>query len=187
MGDDAADREDARRVLAGDVDAFGGIVARWQRPLVSLAWRFCHDHGRAEDMAQEAFVRVFRNLGRWRGEGAFSTWLFAVAVNVYRSLLRRHPASLEVPEREPDGADPRDPGQETSTRDGEIRRAVDALPVRYREAVLLYYFQEMDVGRAAACLRVPPGTLKARLHRARGLLRERIEGRPAAGRDGEDR
>jgi RNA polymerase sigma-70 factor (ECF subfamily) len=82
------------RVLSGDVAAFAEIVERWQDPLVALAYRFCHDRGRAEDMAQEAFVRAFRALHQWRREAAFSTWLFALATNVYRAELRRRRAPL---------------------------------------------------------------------------------------------
>src|SRR4030095_8681691 len=87
----ADDLADVDRVLAGDPSAFEGIVRRWQRPLVNLAYRFCRDRGRAEDLAQEAFLRAYRALGQWRREGSFSTWLFAVATNVYRTEIRRIP------------------------------------------------------------------------------------------------
>src|SRR5208337_2002705 len=86
------DQADVERVLAGDISAFEGIVRRWQTPLVNLAYRFCRDRGRAEDMAQEAFLRAFRALGQWRKDAAFSTWLFALATNLYRSELKRIPA-----------------------------------------------------------------------------------------------
>src|ERR1700719_4925954 len=80
------------RVLAGDISSFEGIVRRWQMPLVNLAYRFCHDRGRSEDMAQEAFLRAYRGLAQWRKDAVFSTWLFALATNLYRSALRRIPA-----------------------------------------------------------------------------------------------
>lgn len=83
------DQAAVERVLAGDASAFEAIVRRWQGPLVNLAYRFCWDRGRAEEMAQEAFLRVYRSLEKWRGEGAFSTWLFAVATNLYCTELRR--------------------------------------------------------------------------------------------------
>ena len=67
----ADDQQDAARVLAGDAGAFEGIVRRWQSPLINLAYRFCRDRGRAEEMAQEAFLRAFRNLASWRQESAF--------------------------------------------------------------------------------------------------------------------
>jgi hypothetical protein len=68
------DLDDVERVLAGDVEAFEGIVRRWQGPLVNMAWRYCRDRGRAEELAQEAFVRAWRGLAQWRREGSFSTW-----------------------------------------------------------------------------------------------------------------
>jgi DNA-directed RNA polymerase specialized sigma24 family protein len=81
----AEDQATVDKVLAGDISAFEEIVRRWQSPLVNLAYRFCHDRGRAEDMAQEAFLRAYRSLDRWRREAAFSTWLLALATNLYCS------------------------------------------------------------------------------------------------------
>src|SRR4029450_11803584 len=87
----ADDLADVDRVLAGDVSAFEPIVRRWQRPLVNLAYRFCRDRGRAEDMAQDAFLRAYRARASWRRDAAFSTCLFALATNLYRSEIRRLP------------------------------------------------------------------------------------------------
>src|SRR4051812_37677610 len=86
-----ADAVDVFRVLAGDVSAFEGIVRRWQGPLVNMAWRYCRDRGRAEELAQEAFLRAWRALATWRQESSFSTWLFALAANVHRNDLKRFP------------------------------------------------------------------------------------------------
>src|SRR5215468_12197258 len=85
------DAANVDRVLAGDLAAFEGLVRRWQGPLINLAYRFCRDRSRAEDMAQEAFLRAYRALSQWRRDAAFSTWLFALATNLYRSDLKRHP------------------------------------------------------------------------------------------------
>lgn len=164
------------RVLAGDVAAFEAIVRRWQGPLVNMAFRYCRDRGRAEEMAQEAFLRAWRGLARWRRESSFSTWLFALAANVFRTELQRIPAagiSLE------DAAEPFGPARQydaiaTRSREESVRRAVLALPHRYREPVILFYFHEMDVAAAARTLRMPEGTVKARLARARALLRSRF-------------
>src|SRR6202167_5183248 len=90
------DLADVERVLAGEAQAFTGIVRRWQGPLVNMAWRYCRDRGRAEELAQEAFLRAWRNLASWRHESSFSTWLFALAANVYRSDLKRFP-TVNVP------------------------------------------------------------------------------------------
>jgi len=161
------------RVLAGDPSAFEGIVRRWQGPLVNLAYRFCRDRGRAEDMAQEAFLRAYRGLARWRRQGMFSTWLFALATNLYRSEIRRiPPVTLPLDRLEPSSGETRD--DDVEDRDRAIRRVVDTLPPKYREALILFYFREMDVAAAAASLGVPEGTLKARLARARHLLRRKL-------------
>jgi len=172
------DLADVERVLAGDVRAFEGIVRRWQGPLVNMAWRYCRDRGRAEELAQEAFIRAWRGLKSWRRESSFSTWLFALAANVFRSELKRFP-TVTVPMEEI--AEPSRPAaqhallaERMSTE--AVRRAVLALPVRYREPVVLFYFHEMDVAAAARTMGLPEGTLKARLSRARALLRRRFPG-----------
>lgn len=172
------DLADVERVLAGDARAFEGIVRRWQGPLVNMAWRYCRDRARAEEMAQEAFVRVWRGLAQWRRASSFSTWLFAVAANVFRNELKRVPTA-NLPIALDEIAEPAGPAlqheslQRKSQHDV-IRRAVLALPTRYREPVILFYFHEMDVGAAARSLGLPEGTVKARLSRARELLRRRF-------------
>ena len=170
------DQASVDSVLAGDPSAFEGIVRRWQGPLINLAYRFCRDRGRAEEMAQTAFVRAYNKLDGWRKESAFSTWLFAVAMNVYRSELRRIPVptvSLN------DVAELRDcrvenGGLEQEDRDRAVRRAVLTLPPKYREALVLFYFQEKEISTAALSLGVPEGTVKARLSRGRAMLRDKL-------------
>jgi RNA polymerase sigma-70 factor, ECF subfamily len=173
---DAQDRAAVARVLAGDQAAFATIVERWQSPLINLAYRFCGDRGRAEEMAQEAFLRAYRGLGKFRGDAAFSTWLFALATNLYCNELRRIPQRLVALDDAPEPADPYSIGAayEAEDRDRAVRQAVLALPAKYREAMMLYYFHEMDVPRAARSLRLPEGTLKARLFRGRELLRAKL-------------
>ena len=164
------------RVLAGDASAFEAIVRRWQTPLVNLAWRFCRDRARAEEMAQEAFLRAWRNLAQFRGESAFSTWLFSLAANLYRTELRRMPATPLSLDQIAEPPDPRLAGAafDEASRDESLRRAVLALPAKYRDALLLFYFHEQDVPAAARTLRVPEGTVKARLFRGRELLRAKF-------------
>ncbi|HEY2857661.1 MAG TPA: RNA polymerase sigma factor [Terracidiphilus sp.] len=173
---ESADLEAVERVLAGDVRGFEDIVRRWQGPLVNMAWRYCRDRSRAEELAQEAFLRAWRGLASWRRESSFSTWLFALAANVYRNDLKRFPTVMVPME---DVAEPALPAAQHDelaerSRDESVRRAVLALPSRYREPVVLYYFHEMDVGAAARTLSLPEGTVKARLSRARELLRRRF-------------
>ena len=169
------DQADVDSVLKGDPSAFEGIVRRWQGPLINLAYRFCRDRGRAEDMAQEAFLRAFRGLAKWRRDAAFSTWLFALATNVYCSELRRNPYNVSL-EEVPEPCDPSNAASvlEEEQRGRAVRRATLSLPAKYREALTLFYFHEMDVRAAAASLGVPEGTVKARLFRGRELLRTRL-------------
>ena len=164
------------RVLAGETSAFALIVQRWQGPLVNLAYRFCRDRSRAQDMAQEAFLRAFRGLAKWRGEAAFSTWLYALATNLYRSEIRRIPPGGVEQREVPDEAFPGSLEEMASSadRDRVVRRAVQSLPARYREAVILFYFHDMDISLAARSLGLPEGTVKARLSRGRDLLRQKL-------------
>ena len=170
------DQADVEKVLAGQISAFEGLVRRWQGPLVNLAYRFCGDRGRAEDMAQEAFLRAYRALGGWRKDAAFSTWLFALATNLYRSELRRIPARNVSLDDVAELRDLRaiDGGLEDEDRDRVVRRAVLNLPPKYREAIVLFYFHDMDVSAAARSLGVPEGTVKARLFRGREILHSKL-------------
>lgn len=189
------DTRDVQRVLDGDTDAFEGIVRRWQGPLVNLAYRFSRDRSVAEELAQEAFVKIFRNLGRWRASALFSTWLFAVALNVYRSWARKKRPlfdSLDEPEMlgKRDQILGLDPSRGESRSDEPaihrmvqreeeelVRRAVLALPEKFRDALVLFYFQEEDLPTTARVLGRPEGTVKAHLHRGRKLLAKRLGGR----------
>lgn len=178
----AEDQADVDRVLAGDISGFDGIVRRWQGPLVNLAYRFCRDRGHAEDMAQEAFLRAFRGLGSWRREAVFSTWLFALATNLYRSRLKRTPEVMIPLDRIDEPRNPRPEAGGLAQHDEEdaLRRAVLALPAKYRDALMLFYFHEMDVAAAARSLGVPEGTVKARLSRGRTMLRQKFSQQTAA-------
>jgi RNA polymerase sigma-70 factor (ECF subfamily) len=165
------------RVLAGDTSAFTAIVARWQGPLINLAYRFCRDRSRAEDMAQEAFLRAFRALRSWRREAAFSTWLFALATNLYRSEIRRVPPQpLPVFEHELTSA-----AAESDAIEDDLRRLVhrtlQALPAKYRDPLLLFYFHDQDIAMTAGSLGLPQGTVKARLSRGRAMLKSKLGAR----------
>jgi RNA polymerase sigma-70 factor (ECF subfamily) len=178
------DERIVERVLAGDIDAFEEIVLRWQKPLLNLAYRFCRDRGLAEEMAQEAFLKVFQSLARWRGDAKFSTWMFSVALNHYRTTLRRHvPLHVDLAELDVVTA----PGDLTgemdrAANDSVVRRAVALLPPKYRDTIVVYYFQQQDVAETAETLGLKPGTVKARLHRARKLLETKLKalGHPLA-------
>src|SRR5437899_3081854 len=169
------DQADVEKVLAGEVSAFEGIVRRWQGPLINLAYRFCHDRARAEEMAQEAFLRAYRGLALWRKEAAFSSWLFSLATNLYCSERRRSMPTLALDQvTEPKDSRSFDGGLEDESRDRAVRRAVFNLPARYREALILFYFHDMSVEAAARSLGLPEGTVKARLSRGREILRGKL-------------
>lgn len=172
----AEDQADVERVLAGDISAFEGIVRCWQGPIINLAYRFCRDRGRAEEMAQEAFLCAYRALRRWRRDAAFSTWLFALATNLHCSELRRIPVATVALDdvAEPRDSRPVDAGLEDQDRDRAVRRAVLALPPKYREALILFYFHGMDIPAAAQSLGLPEGAAKARLLRGRDILGSKL-------------
>ena len=191
------DAEAVARVLAGDVNAFEEIVRRWQRRLINLAWRFSRDRAAAEDMAQEAFITAYKALPTFEGRSAFSTWLTSIALNSYRARLRRDgppSPSLNVLLARPSFFAPRS-STTSAARDFEqresaegVRRAVLTLPTRYRDALVLFHLQELDLSETARVLGVKEGTLKARLHRGRELLRRRCEAlglTPGSDRPGE--
>lgn len=170
------DRADVTKAIDGDTSAFERIVRRWQVPLVDLAYRFCYDRGLAEELAQDAFVRAFRGLRKWRAESSFSTWLHAIALNTCRSARRRLPPVEVASGRELIAGPLIDLADrfESESREKTIRRAVLTLPWIYREAVVLYYFHDQEVEMAARTIGVPQGTLKARLARARAILRQKL-------------
>ncbi|MEZ5332326.1 MAG: sigma-70 family RNA polymerase sigma factor [Thermoanaerobaculia bacterium] len=175
---DELDRSSVDAVLAGRTEAFEGVVHRWQGPMIELAYRFTRDRGLAEDLAQEAFVKVFRSLRQWRGDGRFSTWLFAVATNVCRSRLRKkNLPTVPLEALEEVAGWRREVGDlEARERAAFVRDAVRSLPSRYRDAVVLFYFHDMDLRRAAESLGLPEGTVKSHLHRGRGMLQARLAG-----------
>lgn len=168
------DEADVARVLAGEVQRFEPIVGRWQKPVLNLCWRFVRDEGRAEELAQEVFLKCFRNLSQWRRDARFSTWLFSIAISVCRSHLRRFEPlrdALDAAVLAEMGTEPHDERIANEQRAEKIRKAVDELPPLYREPLVVYYFHDEDLASTARILDVGEGTLKARLHRAREALR----------------
>ena len=172
------DSADVRNVLGGNKAAFENIVRRWQNPLINLAFRFCRDRQRAEDMAQDAFLHIYRQLNKYRGDAAFSTWIFSVSLNLYRSMLRRKTMIVESLDdlAEIAGNHFSDSQIEQHEREELVRKAVTVLPPRYRDAIIIYYFRDKNLTEAAEILGVPEGTVKAWLHRGRDLLRRKLGG-----------
>ena len=151
----------------GDLGAFETIVHRYQADLWRLSFHLVRDESMADDVVQDAFVRVYRFLPRYRGESKFSTWLFALtrncALDELRRAGRRHKLSRALYyERSPAGPD--------QSGRIEVREALGALPLDLREPVVLIDMFGASYAEAARVLRVPVGTVKSRVHRARQVL-----------------
>jgi len=182
-GDDD-DRELVERARAGDEGAFAQLVTRYEGRVYNLALRYCGDVHEAGDLAQEAFLRVYRGLSGFRGTARFSTWLYRIVINVCRDWerkRRRRPTvawpTVDDGDRPKDLPDPA-PGPEEVSADNELRRRVvqeiAQLPQEYRQAVLLRDVQDLSYGEIAHILQVSVGTVKSRIHRGRAALRDRL-------------
>ena len=149
------------------------LVAEHQTALVRMCCLCLGDASLAEDAAQETFLKAYRALDGFRGECDEKTWLMRIAINTCRDYHRtawlRHVDRGTPLEALPEA------GAEDAHPDGEVIRAVMALPLREREAVLLRYYQEMTITEAAQALRISPSAVKQRLQRANRRLRDRLK------------
>ena len=130
-------------------------------------------------MAQDAFLQIYRKLDTFRGDASFSTWIFTVSLNLYRSSMRRKSLPVETIDTLKEIAGEQFPHLkfEREEREELVRRAVGALPHRYRDAIIVFYFRDMDLKETASILHVSEGTVKAWLHRGRALLRSKLGSR----------
>jgi len=173
------------KVLAGDQAAYTILVERHSNLVYAIVSRIVLNEADADDVAQEAFVRAYHALPRFRGDSKFSSWLYRIAVN--RSLThlkrkKRRAAALDPTtgaraEVEASlGAPPEDPHEAVlrEERRAAVRAAVAQLPPRYRAVVTLFYLEERNYKEVAEILGIPMGTLKTHLHRARALLKEAL-------------
>ena len=169
-----------RRAQNGDPEAFGQLM----EPLEQLVWRVCwHYTGNreaAEDCGQEAMIRIWRNLGNYRGECALESWVYRIAANCCMDWLRKKKRDQSVsmePMRE-QGFDPADsaPGTEEQVvakdERQRLREAIALLPDDQREALILTQLEKVPYEEAAQALGVSEGTVKSRVNRAKARLRE---------------
>jgi RNA polymerase sigma-70 factor, ECF subfamily len=172
------------RAVAGDTEAFGEIVRRWERRIYALAYGILGREDEARDAAQETFVAAFRNLPHFRGEAKVSSWLHRIAVNQCITRQRRSKARAETSlEVEAEAGRARfasangSPASETEAgqRAEAVRRAVAALPPELREVVVLKEFEGLTFQEIAEALGVPLSTVKSRLYTALKQLRMRLE------------
>ncbi|MEZ5730383.1 MAG: sigma-70 family RNA polymerase sigma factor [Burkholderiaceae bacterium] len=172
------------RVQRGEHDAFASIVERYQSPLFGYLWRLGLDRSRAEDIAQETFVRAWRGLDGFRSErAAFSTWLFAIARNLAFDSLStsaRDPASVSV-EDMPQATDLAHPGADPATRFEQGREferlhaALRRLPVAERGALALAVIGGFPLAEVARIEGASLAAIKVRIHRGRARLRALLD------------
>jgi RNA polymerase sigma-70 factor, ECF subfamily len=166
------------RVGARDPGAVRTLVMHKLPRLLALATRMLGDRMEAEDVAQEAFMRIWKQAPQWRtGEAKFDTWLHRVALNLCYDRLRgrREEPVDELPD-EPDPSATPDQRFDARARDERVRRALAALPVRQREALVLTYYQELSNIEAAALMDISVDALESLLARARRSLRTQLAG-----------
>ncbi|MFN2594212.1 MAG: RNA polymerase sigma factor [Actinomycetota bacterium] len=152
---------------AGDLRAFEELVRAYQAPVWRMVLALVHDPAVAEDITQDAFVRAFRFLYRYRGDSKFTTWLMTVARNSAVDEMRRVQRAKRVVERA--GAQPVAARSDQSVGI-EVREAVSALPQQLREPVVLIDMFGMSYKETSRILSVPEGTVKSRVHKARAAL-----------------
>jgi RNA polymerase sigma-70 factor (ECF subfamily) len=185
LGSDHADETRIiAQCLAGDRKAYTLLVERYKDLVHDLVYRMIGDAVRAEDIAQDAFVKGYLSLRDFRGESRFSTWLCRIAINRCRDVLRRARREVLVPGG-PDGEPPLsesvDAGEtpaaalERREREEVLRRALARLPVKYREAVVLRHIEGMEFREVGRLLGIAAGAAKVRTFRGREMLRRLLE------------
>ena len=180
-----SDERFIERALAGDAEAFGEIVRRWERRIYALAYGILGREEDARDATQETFIAAFRNLSAFRGDAKVSSWLHRIAVNQCITRQRRAKVrgetSLEAEEdgggaqfAAPAGHTPADTA-ERRERAQAVRRAVNALPPELRSVVVMKEFEDLTFQEIADALGIPLSTVKSRLYTALRQLRLRLE------------
>jgi RNA polymerase sigma-70 factor, ECF subfamily len=168
------------RVIAGDAEAFGPLVERYQKPVLSFIYNLLRSPERVEDLGQETFLKAFRALARHdASRSAFSTWLFTIARNTCYDELRRprmRKAGLETLEETGQGAHPPHDREAVFLV---LEKALATLPADQRDAFEAVCTQGMTLEDAAALFACPVGTIKSRVNRAREALRRKVLGGPA--------
>jgi RNA polymerase sigma-70 factor (ECF subfamily) len=177
-----AERDAIAACQRGEREAFDLLVARYQRPIYRLCFRYVNNHEDANDLAQESFLKAWRGISRFRGDSAFSTWLYRIAVNTCLNFRSgRKPEAHELDERL---VDPRPLALAEVERDSQasrVREAVSRLPEKQRATLILKVFHELTHEEVAGILGSSVGTVKANLFHALANLRRAVA-REAEGR-----
>ncbi|MFM1919486.1 MAG: hypothetical protein RLZZ303_1120 [Candidatus Hydrogenedentota bacterium] len=170
-----SDLELVNQSKSGDPEAFSELVRRHQHVVFNVAYRFMRDSALAEDMAQESFLKAYRLLKGFRGDCAFSTWMYRVTCSVCLTELnrrkRRNAVEQELQHETPVAEEP----VENPDMPEMIRRCVKRLPDRYVQIITLYYLKGVSYEEIAQVMNIPMGTLKTWMFRARKQLRGVVE------------
>lgn len=187
MSSEASDLSLVQLAQRGDAGAFDALVRRYQHKVVKLVMRYVRDPAEAEDVAQEAFIKAYRALPRFRGDSAFYTWLYRIAINTAKNVLAaRGRSPIEYDLDRGDGEESYDivaRMKDTATPEAlalteEIRStvtaAIDALPEDLRTAIQLRELEGLSYEEIAAAMECPVGTVRSRIFRAREAIDARL-------------
>jgi RNA polymerase sigma-70 factor (ECF subfamily) len=187
MTPDDTDQELVRRVQAGDQSAFNLLVLKYQHRVLKLVGRFVNDPTEAEDVAQEAFLKAYRALASFRGDSAFYTWLYRIAINTAKNALvsqRRRPVDFDLDLQDPDQYERQAKLKEADTPEGvlltdEIRavveEAMEQLPEDLRTAIVLRELEGLSYEEIAEAMDCPVGTVRSRIFRAREAIDKKLK------------
>jgi RNA polymerase sigma factor (sigma-70 family) len=171
------DRADMRKLQGGNAQALDSIMHRWQIRLRGYLMRHGLSDADACDLAQETFVRVFRHASRFDPRRRFSTWMFQIALNLLRDQLRRQQRrDLQPLDAAPETSTSESPATttETSERATTVRLAIEALPPRLREVLILSVYQQLSQAEVAEIVGASTKAVETRLYRAREKLRQSL-------------
>jgi RNA polymerase sigma-70 factor (ECF subfamily) len=174
------------RVQQGDKSAYDLLVIKYQHKIVQLVNRYVKDPSESQDVAQEAFIKAYRALGSFRGESAFYTWLYRIAINTAKNYLmsrsrRNVDMQIDVQDAEVYENLPQLHGQETPEREllsreivETIKSAIAKLPEEMRVAIMLREFEGMSYEEIAQAMDCPVGTVRSRIFRAREAIDSKL-------------
>jgi RNA polymerase sigma-70 factor (ECF subfamily) len=186
MGDNSADRPLVERVQRGDKKAFDLLVLKYQHKIVKLVSRYVRDHSEAFDVAQEAFIKAYRALPNFRGESAFYTWLYRIAINTAKNHLAamaRRPVEVNNNHDADDEPALIDLQEDLETPENlllteEIKetvfRAIDQLPEDLKTAITLREMEGLSYEEIASAMSCPIGTVRSRIFRAREAIDDQL-------------
>jgi RNA polymerase sigma-70 factor (ECF subfamily) len=186
MSNQASDKKLVERVQKGDKGAFDLLVLKYQHKIVNLVMRYVRDPDLALDIAQEAFIKAYRALPRFRGDSAFYTWMYRIAVNTAKNHLaaqRRRPMDVDLDLQDPEQYDLHAKLKETDTPEGlalsdelkeTVERAIAALPEDLRTAIILRELEGMSYEEIAETMDCPVGTVRSRIFRARDAIGKKV-------------